>query len=70
MPDKPLHEEAKDVGQDKAHKDFTERYDAEVGTYKDNIESVPTADRLPTAQMPKAPDPDPFKLGGMSSGGR
>lgn len=70
MPDKPNFEEAKDVGQDKPLKDFTERYDAEVGTYKDNIVTVPVDDRLPTAQMPKAPDPDPFKLGGMSSGGR
>jgi hypothetical protein len=70
MPDKPLAEEAKDVGQDKPLKDFTERYDAEVGTYKDNIDTVPVADRLPTAQMPKAPDPNPFTLGPMSSGGR
>jgi hypothetical protein len=70
MPDKMNHEEAADVGQDKAHKDFTERYDAEVGTYKDNILPVPTTERLPTSQMPMAPDPSPFKLGGMSSGGR
>jgi hypothetical protein len=70
MPDRPLHEEAVDVGQEKQFKDFTERYDSEVGTYKDNIVAVPTEDRLPTAQMPKAPDPMPFKLGPMSSGGR
>jgi len=70
MPDKPNAEETSNVGQDKQFKDFTERYDSEVGTYKDNIVSVPTDDRLPTAQMPKAPDPSPFTLGPMSSGGR
>ena len=70
MPDKPNYVEAAEVGQDKPLKDFTERYDAECGTYKDNIVDVPVEDRLPTAQMPKAPDPSPFKVGPMSSGGR
>lgn len=70
MPDKPNHEEARDVGQGKKFNDFTERYDSEVGTYADNIAPVPTDDRLPTAQMPKAPDPSPFTLGPMAPGGR
>jgi len=52
-----------DVGQDKSHKDATEKYDAEHGTYKDGTDSVSVDDRLPTAQMPKGTDPSPFTLG-------
>ena len=58
------------TGQDKPVKDATEQHDKNYGTYKDNIAPVSTDDRLPTAQMPKASDPNPFALGPMSSGGR
>ena len=45
--------------------------DRELGEYKDPvIESLPDADRFQEAQMPKADDPSPFKLGPMSPGGR
>lgn len=40
------------------------------GMYKDDVESIPMADRTQEAALPKAPDPSPFKLGGMASGGR
>lgn len=61
---------AEGTGQDSADKEPIEKYDSKAGKYKDNIESVSTEDRLPTSQMPKAPDPSPMKLGPMSSGGR
>ena len=67
MPHLPNHEEFREAGQTK---DATDVYDANYGEYKNPVEAVPVDERLPTAQMPKASDPDPFKLGGMSSGGR
>ena len=33
------------------------------GKYKDDVESIPEADKLQESSMPKAPDPSPFKLG-------
>lgn len=59
-----------DVGQDKTHKEAVEKYDAEHGTYKESIDTVPTDDRLPTAQMPKAPESTPFVVGPLTPGGR
>jgi hypothetical protein len=53
----------KDVGQDKAHKEVVEAYDAEHGKY--NVPVTDMEDHLPTKAMPKGPDPDPFKLGPM-----
>ena len=53
------------TGQDKPSKEPVEQHDKNYGTYKDAVEGVPTDDRLPTAQMPKAPDPSPFKIGGL-----
>lgn len=58
------------TGQDKDSKEPVQEHDKNYGTYKDNITPVPTDDRLPTANMPKAPDPNPFALGPMSGGGR
>lgn len=49
------------VGHDKEHNDATEKYDAEHGSYKDPVKSVPEAERLPL--RPQGPDPSPFKLG-------
>jgi hypothetical protein len=51
------------TGQEKPVKDATEQYDKNYGTYKDAVDAVPTDDRLPTANLPKAPDPSPFTLG-------
>lgn len=58
------------VGQDRTYKTVDEAEKAEKGTYADNIETVNTDDRLPTAQMPKGTDPDPFNLGPQAPGGR
>jgi hypothetical protein len=58
------------TGLDKPLKEAVEQHDKTYGTYKDNITPVPTDDRLPTANMPKAPDPSPFALGPMAGGGR
>ena len=44
--------------------------DSYDGKYKDAVESLPEDVRLPTGQMPKAPDPSPFTLGPLQSGGR
>ena len=52
-----------DVGHGKTHPEPVCKHDAEQGYYKDSITPVATEDRLPTAQMPKAPDPSPFVLG-------
>lgn len=40
------------------------------GTFKDAVTAVPEEQRLPTVNMPKAPDPSPFTLGTMTPGGR
>ena len=43
-------------------KDATEEFDNQHGTYKDAVEEVGTMERLPTVNMPIAPDPMPFKI--------
>jgi len=58
------------IGQDKGTKDVVTAYDAEKGTWKDDIHKLPEDTKLPSGQMPKGPDPDPFKLGPMAAGGR
>jgi len=58
------------VGLERTYKDATEGHDAEHGTYKDSADDMPVEQRLPTADMPKAPDPSPFKVGPMTTGGR
>lgn len=40
------------------------------GEYKDDVDSIPEADRLQESQLPKGTDPSPFKLGPMAPGGR
>ena len=58
MPDKPLYIESTDVGQDKPTKDFTDRYDAEVGKYKISDGGKPTSAGATTTKL----DPTPFTL--------
>ena len=33
------------------------------GTYTENVNNVPTDQRLPQTQLPQAPDPSPFNIG-------
>lgn len=40
------------------------------GQYKDDVESIPEADKLQESSMPMAPAPSPFKVGPMAGGGR
>lgn len=58
------------IGQDRTYQDATEAHDADHGTYSDSIPAVPTENRLPQAQLPKATDPSPFNLGPMTPGER
>jgi len=50
--------------------DVVTKYDRENGSYKDEVVAIPEEQRLPTVNMPKAPDPSPFTLGSMTPGGR
>lgn len=54
------------VGPDKPSKDVTDEHDKTYGKYGDKTKEVPVDDRLPTANMPKAPDPTPFSLGPLT----
>lgn len=58
------------IGQDKTYKDAVDAYDAEHGTYADKVDDTNTASRLPTVNMPLAPNPNPFVLGGRAPGER
>jgi hypothetical protein len=40
------------------------------GEYKDDVMSIPEADKLQESQMPEGQNPSPFKLGPISSGTR
>jgi hypothetical protein len=61
MPDQPNWKEMGEPSGPAAEKDAAKVYDERYGTYKDAVnEVVDVNDRLPTAQMPKAPDPSPF----------
>jgi hypothetical protein len=52
------------VGAGKGHEDVVSAYDAEHGKYVDNVPpSTSPEERLPTVNMPKAPDPSPFSIG-------
>lgn len=51
------------VGQDRQHQDAVDAHKADHGTYTETVDTTPTEQRLPTQQMPKAPDPSPFNLG-------
>ncbi len=57
------------VGQDRARKTIVEAHDSDHGVYTENVDTVPTEQRLPTTQMPMAPDPSPFNLGPITGGG-
>lgn len=52
--------------------DACEAYDSAHGKWKCNVsrEEGSQEGQLGTAAMPKAPDPNPFKMGPMGSGGR
>lgn len=60
-PDQPNWQEMGiTTGSDKQTEAVNE-YDKRYGTYKDKVQDVVDVnDRLPTTQMPKAPDPAPF----------
>lgn len=40
------------------------------GSYKDDVDSIPEADKLQESSMPMAPAPSPFKVGPLAPGGR
>lgn len=44
--------------------------DSYDGKYKDRANDLPEDGKLPTGNMPKAPDPSPFALGPTAPGGR
>jgi len=52
-PDRPLSEEAKEVGQDKTTKDFIEVYDRECGKYMEQKPAV-NPSTLPAGLTPFA----------------
>ena len=56
------------IGQDKPTQDPMDAIKAATGTYKDVVEGLPDERRLP--MLPKAPDPNPFALGPLTSGQR
>jgi hypothetical protein len=59
----------KDVGPDKGHKDAISAVDAQIGTYKDPVATMPATEiQGPAAALPKATDPSPFKLGPLVKG--
>jgi hypothetical protein len=49
------------IGQDKPTKTPQDEYDSKHGSYSDGLEKLSTDERLPLAEMPKAPDPKPYK---------
>lgn len=62
--------DTEDIGQGRTYPDASEKQKATEGTYDDPVQQVPTDQRLPTTQMPQAPDPQPFTLGPQAPGGR
>jgi len=58
----PDQNQADGVGQSGTYKEVIEKYDAEHGTYSDNVKRTGTLQGMPNAN-PAAPDPAPFKLG-------
>lgn len=62
-------ENATSVGQERQHNDATQQYDAEHGSHADNVEGMSQDDKLPTGELPKAPDPSPFRIGPMGGDG-
>jgi len=62
MPHLPNWKEHENVGTDKPSKEPVEQFDKDYGKYNEGITEVNTDDRLPTANMPKAPDKSPYTL--------
>jgi len=47
-----------------------QEYDKQHGVYKEPDPAKEGTPLLPTSQMPKAPDPSPFKMGPLAPGQR
>jgi len=60
----------KQVGQGRQYTDAVTADEAERGKYHDGASEKPEAERLPSGQLPKAPDPSPFTLGPLGPTGR
>lgn len=56
--------DSKNIGQGKTYGDAVDEYDAGHGKYDPAIDKLSQESKLPTSQMPMAPEPKPFKLGG------
>lgn len=54
----------KQIGQGREFGSATQAYDAQAGIYRDAIVGIPTADKLPTQQLPMAPMGTPFVIKG------
>ena len=62
-------ENATSVGQERQFTDATQQYDAEHGDHTDNVEGMAPDDKLPTGELPQAPDPSPFRIGPLGGDG-
>ena len=60
-----MPQDTNDVGAGRTYSSPTKKYDAQQGTYSDNVEPYPQDDKLPLQELPQAPDPSPFKIGPM-----
>lgn len=58
--------DASDVGMDKRYKTMAEKLDAHFGQLKEHRADDLSESRSAVGNMPKQPDPSPFKLGPMS----
>ena len=58
------------IGQDRQFQTDDEAHKAESGEYADNTATIPDEERFQESNLPKAPDPSPFKLGPLAPGGR
>lgn len=62
--------DASNIEQGRAFAEAVNAYDAQAGRYMDKVVAIPTADKLPTQQMPMAPAPAPFVLKSTAGGER
>jgi hypothetical protein len=63
MPDQPLWVEFANAGA-ASQKSAADLFDERYGKYKDEVaDNKDTESKLPSASLPKAPDPSPFKIG-------
>lgn len=58
------------IGQGRQFPNPSDAYDAAHGKYGDQLPTMPTESKLPTAQMPMAPAPSPFVVHTAASGER